>query len=366
MQMKAMKYTKHVVADDMNLCYAIGMFDGSDEKSFLIGVEKQGPIRRFGLDGHFIETVTEGPGGVMTITQAPGRDDQVLATSKFFSPNFGADEAEIVVYTRSTDGTWQETTLCELPYVHRFGILKGKDNTTWLIACTIKSGCREVKEDWYIPGAVYVAPLEGKLERYSKTNQLTLQKIADYQLQNHGFYTPADKSFALLGTAAGVFSYVPPEQKGASWHIHCLAVQPTSDMCLVDLDQDGKEELVTISRFHGDTLRVWRLTGEVPGRYELVWTDPEKRGFLHAIWATKLFGEPAAILGNRKDKRDLFRLCYDGTTYVLEFIDHDRGPTNCCVFEDEQGPHIIATNRETNEVALYDVQPADVESAEAK
>ena len=40
-----------------------------------------------------METVTEGPGGVMTITQVPGRKDQLLATSEFFSPNYGGDTA---------------------------------------------------------------------------------------------------------------------------------------------------------------------------------------------------------------------------------------------------------------------------------
>ena len=63
-----MNYSKKVIAE-MNLAYAIGTFDGADAQSFLVGVEKQGPIRRFALDGEPMETVTGGPGGVMTITQ---------------------------------------------------------------------------------------------------------------------------------------------------------------------------------------------------------------------------------------------------------------------------------------------------------
>ena len=38
----------------------------------------------------------------------------------------------------------------------------------------------------------------------------------------------------------------------------------------------------------------------------------------------------------------------------VETIDHDRGPANCWAFSDGGHDHIIAANRETNEVALYD------------
>lgn len=55
-----MQYAKKVIAS-MPKAYAIGMFEGADAKSFVIGVEKDGPIRRFALDGTPMETVTEGP-----------------------------------------------------------------------------------------------------------------------------------------------------------------------------------------------------------------------------------------------------------------------------------------------------------------
>lgn len=354
-----MLYKKHVVADDMKLCYAISNFNDG----FVIGCEKEGPIRRFAEDGTYVETVAEGPGGVMTLLQVPGRDDQLMATWKFFSPNFGGDEAKIVSYTREADGTWIERTVCDLPYVHRFGLLKGADGTTWLIACSIKGACREVKEDWWQPGAVYAAPLPERLEDFDDEHQLKLQMIANAQEQNHGFYVAEDASYALIGTAAGAFKYVPPATKDgiwSDWNIKCLIVNPTSDMCAVDLDGDGKLEIVTISRFHGNQLSVWHEDAEFEGRYSLQWEDPEKRGFLHAIWSGELAGEASAVLGNRRDGRDLFRLYWDekNATYALEFIDHDRGPTNTQVFTGSDGlDHIIAANRETNEVALYDVLP---------
>lgn len=349
-----MKYQKKVIATDMAKCYAIGMFDGADSPSFVIATEKEGPIRRFSLDGTVLENVCDGPGGVMTVMQTPGRDDQLLSTYKFFSPNFGADDAKIVSYTHTDDGSWTRSVVCDLPYVHRFGVLKAADGQEWLLACTIKSACRSFKEDWKTPGAVYAAKLEGKLERYNQTEQLPLTQIAPIQLQNHGFYVAPDRSFALIGTAAGVFRYTPPANDGDSWQIDCLVVQPTSDMCLVDLDGDGIDELVTISAFHGDTLRVWHATQQ-PDNYHMVWEDSQKHAFLHAIWSGSLANHACALLGNRKEERALMRLYFQDGSYGLEVIDRDCGPANVWVFKKEGSDFIISANREVDEAALYQV-----------
>ena len=344
-----MQYSKKVIAS-MPKAYAIGMFDGEDAKSFVIGVEKDGPIRRFALDGTPMETVTEGPGGVMTITQVPGRKDQLLATSEFFSPNFGSDTAGIVSYTRAADGTWSSHRICDLPYVHRFGVLTGADGQLWLIACTIKGACRKIKNDWLTPGAVYVAKLGDHLE----TETVELTELSGCQLQNHGFWTNADHTLALVSTAAGVFRYVPPATADGDWSVSCLIVQPTSDICVADFDGDGHDEILTLSAFHGDTLSVWHET-ENEDTYAKVWEDPEKRDFLHAIWSGEIYGEPCAVIGNRKGGRDLFRVHYADSSYQLEMIDHDRGPANCWVLTDGDVTRVIAANRETDEVALYDV-----------
>lgn len=344
-----MQYSKKVIAS-MPKAYAIGMFEGADARSFVIGVEKDGPIRRFALDGTPMETVAEGPGGVMTIAQVPGRDDQLLATSEFFSPNYGGDTAGIVSYTRAADGTWSAHRICDLPYVHRFGLLTGADGQLWLIACTIKGACRQVKNDWLTPGAVYVAKLGGSLE----TETVELAELSGCQLQNHGFWYAPDHSYALVSTAAGVFRYVPPATADGTWSVSCLIVQPTSDICVADFDGDGHDEILTLSAFHGDTLAVWH-EGETEDTYVKVWEDPEKRDFLHAIWSGEIYGEKCAVIGNRKAGRDLLRVHYADGSYQLETIDHDRGPANCWVFTDGDACRVIAANRETDEVALYDV-----------
>ncbi len=347
-----MKCSKKAIAS-MELAYAVGRFCGDDQDSLVVGVEKHGPIERFALDGTHIEQVAEGPGGVMTICQVPGRGDQVLATYQFFSPNCGGDDAKIVSYTRGEDGTWQMRVVCDLPYVHRFGLLEGAGGELWLIACTIKSACA-YKEDWRFPGKVYGARIDRPFEDIDAEHQLKLDVIADTQLRNHGFWTPATRDFALVSTDDGVFRFEPPAAEGDPWVRELWLSVPTSDICLVDFDGDGVDEMLTLAPFHGEQLSVYKRDGQ--GKFQLAWRDPEERPFLHAIWGGTLAGSPCAIVGNRKGGRDLLRVWFEDSAYHVEVLDHDFGPANCLAIADGNQERIIACNRETNQVALYDVE----------
>ncbi len=349
-----MEYDKKVIAE-MKKCYAITMFHGDDCDSFLIGTEKEGPCIRFALDGSPMETVWDGPGGVMTMVQSPGRGDQFLSTQEFYSPNCGGEHARIVTCTRQHSGEWKVKTLCGLPYVHRFGVLRGKGGNSWLLACTIKSAC-EYKEDWRYPGGIFVAPLPQNLDMFDVENQLPLEELAGWQLKNHGFYTERDGGYALVSTDEGVFKFTPPDTTGGKWDIQCLLHKSVSDITEFDLDGDGKKELVTLSPFHGEEITVFKSNGG--GVYRLAYQLPQKYPFLHAIWSGCLNGVPCAVLGHRKGSRDLLRVYYEKRTmqYAAEVIDHDCGPANVLAYTYEGQDRIIAANRETDEVALYTVK----------
>lgn len=337
----------------MPLAYAVCAFESDRGTSFMVGPEKAGAIRRFSLDGDQLECVSDGPGGVMTLVQVPGRSDQLLATCEFFSPNFGADTAHIRVYARTPSGAWTSSKLCDLPYVHRFGVLRAADGRAWLLACTLKGACRRIKEDWSRPGAVWAAPLAGDLSDPDVAARLELRQIASEQVQNHGFWCAPDGSFALVSTAAGVFRYRPPASAGQPWEITCLIVQPTSDVCMVDLDGDGKDELVTFSAFHGEHLAVWHVT-EYEDMYECVWRDERARPFLHAICVAELEGNPCALVGHRRGEQALLCLTHAQGAYRIEEIDTGAGPANCLAIGDGRGGAcIVAANRETDEIALY-------------
>ncbi len=66
-------------------------------------------------------------------------------------------------------------------------------------------------------------------------------------------------------------------------------------------------------------------------RYEQIWCGPEAQ-LPRALWAADLNGEKCAVIGNRKDGRDLLLVRYVDGEYTVDAIDHDLGPANCMVY----------------------------------
>ena len=90
-----MKFTKKSIGK-LNKCYSLAELEYKGEHCFLVAAEKQDPCYLFNEEGEKMDTVWEGPGGVMTMAQVPGTDGVFLATRKFYSPNDSL-EAEIIV-----------------------------------------------------------------------------------------------------------------------------------------------------------------------------------------------------------------------------------------------------------------------------
>lgn len=346
-----MKVTKKVI-DKLNKCYCISELIYRGLHCFLVAAEKQDPCYLYREDGQRIATVWEQPGGVMTMTPVPGADGAFLATQKFYSPNDSA-EAKIVIAEPDNEGKWTVRTLTDAPFVHRFGILE-RGGVRYLIVCCLKSG-HAFRDDWSMPGKVFVAELPGDLSGYSGENQLPLTELKAGMLKNHGYCLVREKDYdtALVTCEQGVFQFVPPAGRGESWEIRQLLDVPTSDAVLLDLDGDGKLELGCMSPFHGDELAIYHL--DEAGVYQKAWTYPNACEFLHATWAGELQGSPAWVVGHRKGKRDTMVIRYDPSVgYTAEAIDEDVGAANVLHFVNGAGEDIlIAANREIDEIAMY-------------
>ncbi len=81
-----MKIEKKVISN-LNKCYALTEVPFQGKHCFLVAAEKTDPCYLFSEDGEKLETVWDGPGGVMTMTPVPGADGQFLSTQLFYSPN---------------------------------------------------------------------------------------------------------------------------------------------------------------------------------------------------------------------------------------------------------------------------------------
>ena len=340
-----MKATKKVIGQ-LNKCYSLAPLRYRGEDCFLVAAEKQDPCYLFSLEGERLETVWEGPGGVMTMLQIPGSDGAFLATHKFYSPNDSKD-AKIVI-AEPGDGGWQVRTLCDAPFVHRFGILR-RNGINYLIVCCLKSD-HEYKEDWRFPGATYAAVLPDDLSAFDDEHQLKLGLLMDGMLKNHGYslYVDDGVETAIVGCDSGVYQFIPPKSPYQGWEIKQLIAEASSDAVLLDFDGDGKPELASISPFHGDTLNFYRLNGA--GYYELEYTYPEKCEFLHATWACQVLGKPAWVVGHRKGEMESMFITWEDGGYKVEVFDSGVGAANALMLDNGT---LVMTNRETDEIAMY-------------
>ncbi|MBQ3105412.1 MAG: hypothetical protein IJC59_06080 [Lachnospiraceae bacterium] len=345
-----MKAEKKVIGS-LNKCYSIAPLFYQGKEHFLVAAEKQDPCYLFDAQGNKVDQVWEGPGGVMTMVQVPGTDGQFLSTYRFYSPN-DSKESKIVIVTPRGKGDWEIRTLVELPHVHRFDILQS-GGVSWLIACALKSG-HSHKDDWSMPGKVYVARLPEDLSVYNDDHQLPLTVLKDGLLKNHGYYRleEQDGPAALVCSENGVFRFTPPRTAEGQWQTETLLETPASDAVLVDLDEDGVRELCVMAPFHGDEIAIYR---QEEGSYRKVYEFPEKRRFLHSIYGGMLAGRPAFVVGHREEQRSLLAIRYDKTagTYYYESIDEGCGPANVYHYEHDGKEILIATNREINEIAMY-------------
>lgn len=332
---------------ELEKCYALAPLQYRGQSCFLAAAEKKERCMLFSADGVYIDTVWTDPGGVMTMESLPDQDGAFLSTQKFYSPNDSA-EAKIVLTRPSATG-WKTQVLCELPFVHRFGILRGADGTLYLAAATLKSA-HAFKNDWTCPGRIWVGELPETLGRTDIPAPMTLTPLLSGLYHNHGFFKEANGRSALFGADSGVFRITAPIQRGGEWKMEQLLTVPTSDMALCDLDGDGIEEMVHYSPFHGSTCSVWKKKSD---EWTQVWICKQELPFLHAIWAGRLNGHPCALVGHREGARDLLCLYYEDGTYHLSVLDHDIGPANVMVLHLPEGDTILSANREINEIASF-------------
>jgi len=342
-----MKVCKQTVTH-LTKCYSLARIVRGGEEAFLVASEKQFPCIVIDRKGKVLDKVWDGPGGVMTMEPLDRADGAFLATHRFYSPN-DSKNASIVLAWPEQDG-WQVKTLCKLPFVHRFGLLK-RDGKTYIVAATLKSD-HQFKEDWTCPGRIWVGELPQNLDSICEENPMILSPLVSGLYRNHGFFKYEEDGYTvcLVGTDNGIYKITPPAKDG-DWVAERIFEGPASDMLLADFDGDGEKELMVLSPFHGEALSVYKY---INGAWETMYQAPELP-FLHALAVGALDGRAVAVVGHRKGDRDLLLLsCSDGT-YRCDVLDHDVGPANVLCSSEDDALWILSANRETDEVAMYTV-----------
>ena len=347
-----MNVEKRVISD-LTLCYWVTTLDIKGELFFLVASEKAYSCLLFDRYGKQVDEVWKEPGGTMTAVQVPGAaDGAFLATHRMYSPDDNRQAS--IIYAFPTDAGWKIKNLCHLQGVHRFDILRRND-VNYLIACTIKSDY-EYENDWRFPGKVFAARLPDDLNNLPDDYELPLTVLKDNLCKNHGYSRDSYKGIetAVITSEEGVFRFTPPEHPDGEWTVEKHLDEPTSDALFLDLDGDGEKEMLTLSPFHGDTLKVFKQVG---ASFKKVFEYEKKLPFIHAICPAQFNGREIAIVGYRRAERDLLAVYYDKGGYKVEILDHDVGPANARAAVIDGKTVVVSANREISEVAYYTLEP---------
>jgi hypothetical protein len=346
-----MNFEKKYLADIFK-CYAVSSVKIDGKINLVFAGEGDGSMHIFSGEGFETQkTLWEGGGGTMSISPIPEKEGYFLA-SRGFTSMVDAQGSHVVI-VRYKDGQFTHDKIVDLPFLHRFDMLKGQDGTNYFLGASI-ANYKENKEDWSHPGKLFVGQFPSDWDSEIK---LDLSILKDGLTINHGYskgeYKGCEAGF--VGATEGIFAIVPPKEKGGEWTVEQLMDTPTSDMAVMDIDGDGELEIAAISPFHGDQFKIYK---KIDGEYKEVYKYPVYQNFYHAVEGCTFKGKPAFLGGARRNRMQIFVITYDEKTqqFIETVVDEGVGPSNLAVASDDDGEIIISANRQIGHAAIYYVR----------
>ncbi len=341
-----MHFRKHKLRS-ADMGYAVSTLKVLGEERIAVASEGFGPAQIF--DGVELtpKTISSEPGGSMGFAALPGRDDVLFMITRFY-PIFKSEQAgiDLCVATDGLEAPWLQRRIVDLPFVHRISSAKTAAGS-FLFAATVCGG-KEYQEDWRKPGAVYAITIPDYLDGEWKA-----VPILEGLHRNHGMAIGIyeGRETLLVSADEGVFAIPVPQNSGEKWSSRCILEQSVSELGCVDLDGDGEDELVTVEPFHGGALGVYKKTS---GQWTKV--SSESLAFGHGLTVGSIQGEPAIVVGNRSDTKDL--VCYrvrsaDPIELERIIIDRGSGSAGTAIVSTPEGDAIVSSNPEFAEYAMY-------------
>lgn len=333
-------------------CYSLAKIQYGGNGHIIVASEKNSKCIMFNLNGEPEHIIWNEPGGTMSICPSPDDGEGVfLATQKMYSPD-ESTESEIVMVYPDKEGAWKCVTIAKIPFAHRFGIVKA-NKKRYLVVSTLKSA-HSYTGDWSTPGKYIAAQLP---EHITDKTQLQWNVIVDGLFHNHGYCERHDKNgiYSVISADSGVYEIHPPITENDTWQVSLLTPDPTSDMAFLDFDGDGKDEMITLSPYHGDTIKLYKNTKSA--EYECIYTFSQKRPFVHSIFAGKINEIPIAVIGHRSGaSRDLMGFSFHNGIPDMEVLDKDCGSANVLYYKNGDRNCLVSANREIDEIAFYDFE----------
>ena len=176
---------------------------------------------------------------------------------------------------------------------------------------------------------------------------IELKKINSGLFRNHGYFKFQDgnNTYGYFTSDEGIFRLDPQD----NWSFTQIMSKPIGEVAVMDLNNDGKLELITIEPFHGNEIKIYELHDN---EYVEVYKIPFKLDFGHALTADTINDVPTFFGGIRREGCQFFTIQYVDDKYKLEVID-DGGPSNIAIGHEENNTLAVCSNHTRNEAAVY-------------
>lgn len=334
---------KKIRLDELYRCYSSAAITLDDELHlFYASEEKDYPCFAYsGPDFQNKKVVWEKGGGTMSMIPIPARHNQFLAVNGFYlkeSPS-GA-RLTWVTYDKATGFIFKD--LLHLPYLHRFDLIES-DGKVYFIAGTI-ANTKKDKEDWSDPGKIYGAQLPDDLSQ-----GLELKVIKDGLSRNHGYARSSYNDGGFFTADQGVFKVTVPHGS-QDWKVEQIMDKPIGEIAMIDIDNDGEDEIMTIEPFHGNVIKIYK---KINGLYKDVYSYPYVIDFAHTLVGAKIRGVNSFVGGIRREAADLFMVQFYKGKFETTIIDKGVGPANLNVVNFKDHDLIYSSNHTQNEAAVY-------------
>lgn len=336
---------KRIDLAEISRCYTVTAATIDKNSAFIFssdGKEAQG-IAFHGDNFSEKEIIWEGAGGCMSIREISNKENELLVLLEFYlgtSPSFSK-----IVWFKKQNNLWYSKDLYHIPFMHRMDLLEVQDKN--YVVCATISHFKFEKEDWNLPGAIYAFELPSNFEDNFDINPIL---IHEGLYKNHGYFK--DDENAYFSGDEGVFKLLTPNGDISTWTVEQIYNQPTSDIILIDINNDGTKELVVIDEFHGNQLRILELNLN-NNQYETAYTYTDGAEVIHGLSSLVIGGKNTLVVSVRKGTAELFIVQYSNYKYKKTLIDAGFGPINITTSIINNVPVIATANHTSNLASLY-------------
>ena len=329
--------------DDIKRCYCASNIKMNNENHILYASEDPNVICEMfsGKDFTKKETIWTEAGGCMSIIPIPGKEGEFLAVQEFYlkvSPSLSK-----IVWGKYGENGFEIKDVLQMPYIHRFDIYN-KNGVNYFIGATIATS-KQNKEDWSVPGRIYVGVLPEDLNE-----GIQVEVLVDGLYRNHGYWRDAQNNCGYFGSDQGIVRITPPEALGGQWKTEFILAGNIGEIATIDIDGDGEQEIMTIEPFHGTEIKIYK---KIDGKYQEVYAYDNEIEFAHTLVGGTLRGVPTFLAGVRRKDAELFYVQWKDDRFVTTIIDKGVGPANLCLVNEEDRDLIVAANHTANEAAVY-------------